>query len=114
MNSSGQPSNRSEPTASKPETEFVQAFEEVESLLQTLRQRYLQVQTAKLRRTELQQRLRQLQTELHQVKASLETLEVELESRLFSWSSQRDVFWQIVRFVGLGIVLGIALKACTG
>lgn len=113
MNPFGQPSNHSKPRSSAKETEFEQAFEEVEASLLNLKQRYLQVQTAKQRRTELQQRLNQLQAELRQIKESLETLEIDLESRLLSWRSQREVFWQIVRFVGLGIVVGLALKACT-
>lgn len=95
-------------------TDFEQAFVEVEALLQNLKERYLQIQTAKQRRTEFQQRLHELQAELSQVKETLEALEVDLESRLFSWSSQREVFWQVIRFVGLGIVAGLALKACTG
>lgn len=114
MNLPDQPSKRSESASFRPGTEFAQTLEDVEALLQKLKQRYLQIQTAKQRRVELQQHLSQLQIELHQVKESLETLEIDLESRLFSWSRQRNVFWQIVRFVGLGIVLGITLKACTG
>jgi chromosome segregation ATPase len=107
-------SNSSEPTSFKnDQAEFEQAFEEVESLLQNLKERYLQIQIAKQRRTELQQRLHELQAELRQVKETLEALEVDLESRLFSWNSQREVFWQVIRFVGLGIVVGLAFKACT-
>ncbi len=115
MNPSSKPSNSSDaPFDAKDGTEFEQAFAEVESLLQNLKERYLQIRTAKQHRTELQQRLHQLQAELRQVKETLEALEVDLESRLFSWSSQREVFWQVVRFVGLGIVVGLAFKACTG
>lgn len=115
MNPSSKSSNSSEPASLKnDQAEFEQAFTEVESLLQALKERYLQIQTAKQHRTELQQRLHELQAELNQVKERLEGLEVDLESRLFSWSSQREVFWQVIRFVGLGIIVGLALKACTG
>lgn len=107
-------SSHSNTSSSEDGTDIEQAFTEVESLLQSLKERHLQIQTAKQHRTELQQRLQELEAELNQVKQTLEALEVDLESRLFSWSSQREVFWQVIRFVGLGIVVGLALKACTG
>lgn len=115
MNPPSKSSNSSEPIASSEDgADIEQAFAEVESLLQNLKERHLQIQTAKRHRTELQQRLHELQAEISQVKQTLEALEVDLESRLFSWSSQREVFWQVIRFVGLGIIVGLALKACTG
>lgn len=117
MHSSDKPPGEPEPTLSNvnvDEPQFEQTFGEVEGLLQNLRQRYVQVQTAKQKQPELKQRLNQLQRELHQVKEQLETLEVDLESRLFSWRSQREVFWQIVRFAGLGFVFGQILNACSG
>jgi len=29
-----------------------------------------------------------------------------------SWSSFREPFWQIVRFVGIGIIIGVILRGC--
>jgi len=52
--------------------------------------------------------------QLEEIGERLEQVEVELESRLISWSSFREPFWQIVRFVGLGIVIGVILRSCAG
>ncbi len=114
MHSSNQTPGESESTHSKDGTQFEQALDQVEDLLRGLKQRYAQVQTARREKTELQQRLHKLAQELHQVKEQLEELEVDLESRLLSWRTHRELFWQIVRFVGLGFVLGQILNACTG
>jgi len=91
---------------------FEQVFKEVESMLQAIKGRYVQLQTAKQSKAELQQRLDQLQTELHQVKEQLEALEIDLESRL-PRSSYQEYFWQAIRFLGLGFVLGQLLDACS-
>lgn len=56
----------------------------------------------------------QLLKQLAEIGDRLEQIEVELESRLISWSSFREPFWQVVRFVGLGIVIGVILKSCAG
>lgn len=107
--------------------EFEQALSEVEQSLQSLKERYAQVQRDRASRTELQQRreqvrkeLRQtsnrqaLQNELNQIKDQLATIELNLESQLFSWGSLKEPFWQAVRFGGLGIVVGWILKSCAG
>lgn len=54
----------------------------------------------------------ELQKELQEISTRLEQIEVEIESRLISWSSLHEIFWQIVRFVGIGIVIGVILKSC--
>ncbi len=56
----------------------------------------------------------ELQEQLQTIGDRLEQVEAELESRLIAWSSLREPFWQIVRFGGLGIVIGVILKSCTG
>lgn len=107
--------------------EFEQALSEVEQSLQSLRERYAQVQRDRTLRTELQHRREQLRKELRhtsnrqalqddlkQIKDQLETLELNLESQLFSWGSLKEPFWQAVRFGGLGIVVGWILKSCAG
>lgn len=109
------------------EDEFEQALSEVEQNLQALKERYEQVRRDRQRQVELQHRreqirpsLRQssdrqaLQAELKQIKEQLETIELNLESRLFSWKSIREPFWQAVRFGGLGVVIGWLLKSCSG
>ncbi|HEY9668818.1 MAG TPA: DUF2203 domain-containing protein [Coleofasciculaceae cyanobacterium] len=107
--------------------EFEQALSEVERDLQALKERYEQVQRDRQRQSELQHRREQIrnsprqssnrqarQAELKQIKEQLETIELNLESRLFSWGSLKEPFWQAVRFGGLGIVVGWILKSCAG
>lgn len=111
------------------ETEFEQTLQELERSLQSLKERYTQIQDDQSRQNDLQQRLDQvqrdlrrtrsqeirqeLQAELKQIQQQLDALEVALESRLLSWNSLKDVFWQAVRFGGLGVVVGWILKSCT-
>jgi vacuolar-type H+-ATPase subunit I/STV1 len=106
--------------------EFEQILAEVERSLQSLKARYAQVKADQQRQQQLQQRLshtqrelkqirsRELQAELQQIKQQLEELEVALESQLFSWNGLKEVFWQAVRFCGLGIVVGWLLKSLAG
>lgn len=119
--------------------EFEQALSEVERSLHALRERYAQVQGDLDHTAELQHRLKQsrqegrgsqlpqMQGEVRQIKQQLKELEVDLESRLLSdsdllalfWQAWRrgligEVFWQIVRFGGLGVVIGWMLKSCAG
>jgi hypothetical protein len=118
----------SEPNQPDPDAdEFEQALAEVEENLQLLRERYEQIQRDRLRQAELQHRreqikksLRQdsnrqnLKAELKQIQEQLETIELNLESRLFSWGSLKEPFWQAVRFGGLGIIIGWILKSYAG
>lgn len=54
----------------------------------------------------------ELLKQLQEIGDRLEQVEANLESRLLSWSSFREPFWQIVRFGGLGIIIGIVLRSC--
>jgi DNA repair exonuclease SbcCD ATPase subunit len=56
----------------------------------------------------------ELHRQFQEISDRLEQLEADLESRLLSWSSLREPFWQIVRFGGLGVVIGVILKSCAG
>ncbi|MBD1896196.1 DUF2203 domain-containing protein [Coleofasciculus sp. FACHB-129] len=106
--------------------QFERSLLEVETSLADLKERYAQVQQDQQRQAELQERLdqikkeqklsqqRQLQVELRRIKEELDTIELNLESRLFSWDSLKEPFWQAVRFGGLGIVVGWILKSCAG
>jgi predicted RNase H-like nuclease (RuvC/YqgF family) len=103
------------------ELEFEQTLAEVERSLQELKDRHAQIQNDQQRRIELQARQEQLKrqlrhapspalkTELQQIQDQLDELEVALESRLFSLSTLKEPFWQIVRFGGLGLILGWSL-----
>ncbi|MFM7426265.1 MAG: DUF2203 domain-containing protein [Elainella sp.] len=118
------PSQRSN-EASDP-IDFEQAIQELEQSLQVLKARHAQVQLDQQRQQELQQRLaeaerakgprrnRAAEAELKRLRQQLEELEVALESQLFSWSGLREVFWQAVRFGGLGVVVGWVLKSLAG
>lgn len=56
----------------------------------------------------------ELKQELEALEAELAQVELTLESELFSWDGLREVFWQAVRFGGLGIVVGWLLKTWAG
>lgn len=119
------PSQRPNDSAAEP-LNLEQAIQELEQSLQVLKARYAQVQLDQQRQQELQQRLgeaerakgprrnRAAEAEIKQLRQQLEELEVALESQLFSWSGLREVFWQAVRFGGLGIVIGWLLKSLAG
>ena len=118
-------------------TEFENEVAKVEQSLVALKQRYAELQQGIKRQSELQQRaqevqkefrqshLPQLQAELRRIQKQLAEIEVALESCLLSkkdlmvlfWQGIKqglfsEVFWQVVRFGGLGIVIGWILKSC--
>lgn len=105
--------------------EFEQGLEEVERSLDALRERYSQIQADQQQQTELQQQYDQLQqswrqthlpalkTELKRIQEQIDALEIQLESRLLSWDSFRELFWQILRFGGVGMVVGWLLTLYT-
>lgn len=99
-----------------------QALLELERSLEQLQARFLQVKQDRAEQRQLRQDLAQaeaalkqdrspaLRSEVKQLKQKLEELEIALESQLLSWSWVREVFWQVVRFGGVGIILGWLLK----
>jgi DNA repair exonuclease SbcCD ATPase subunit len=100
--------------------EIEQILITVERSLSELKERYLQVKQDWQARSQLlaeQEQLQQRQqnnvtkepvkTELKHLQQKLAELELNLESRLLVNFSP---FWQVVRFVGLGIVIGWLLK----
>ncbi|MBW4652789.1 MAG: DUF2203 domain-containing protein [Kaiparowitsia implicata GSE-PSE-MK54-09C] len=108
------------------EVNIEQALTEMERSLHDLKMRYAQVHSDQLQQRELQARLsqakqeyratklRSLKTEIDQLQQRLLELEVALESKLISSTWVRELFWQIVRFVSLGVVLGWVLRSCAG
>ena len=113
---------------------------EAEQTLKTLKERYNRMVVDKQRQTELSDQLEDLkkQTEkqnyktesklelkanLEQVKTELEALEnnLGLFSRSYlalfggiiicSYSGLKDAFWQVIRFGGLGVIIGWLLKS---
>ena len=96
------------------ENELEQISIEVERSLTQLQQRHAQVKEDLQKRSQLQQRQQELKqqqqdpslpkplkTELRSIQQELDSLELNLESVLLP-----DIFWQVVRFVFLGIVIG--------
>jgi hypothetical protein len=110
---------------SSEEPTFEQALEKVEKSLANLKERYAQIQGDQEQQSVLQHRREEIRTQLRQAKSAtlklelqeieqqLEDLEVKLESRLFSWRGLTEVFWQAVRFGGLGIAIGWSLAFFT-
>ena len=107
--------------------EFETALMEVERSLLTLKQRYKEIQQAQKQKLELTERLEasspELTAEVANIQEELQQLQVTLESNLLTdgdvkslfWEGIRqgllgDVFWQIVRFGGLGVLVGWLLK----
>ncbi len=98
--------------------EIDQALSEVEQSLKELENRYQQIKQDWQKKSDLvaeKQSLEQIKsnnlqkdpikTQIRQVQKELDRLELNLESMLLP-----DLFWQIVRFVGIGILVGWGLK----
>ncbi|MFM7363373.1 MAG: hypothetical protein ACKO11_02475 [Cuspidothrix sp.] len=104
--------------------DFEQELEELETSLRFLKDRYAQVQKDQQQKAQWQQELKNLKqnrnqspgmkTELTRLQKQLETIEINLESRLFSWTCLKRPFWQAVRFGGLGVIIGWLLKSWLG
>ena len=99
--------------------EIAKVLTEVGQSLEELKNRYLQVKQDWQRRAELVKHKQQLQqkkannlerepikTELRDLEQQISELEINLESVLLP-----DLFWQAVRFGGLGIAIGWVLKS---
>ena len=104
---------------------FEQVLERVERSLQDVKERHAQIEHDQQLQENLEARSQALRSQLRQSKSSslklelqklekqLEDLEVNLESRLFSWAGFKEVFWQAVRFGGMGIAVGWSLASYT-
>ncbi|MDF5710933.1 MAG: hypothetical protein PUP90_25495 [Nostoc sp. S4] len=118
------PSQKSQPSGENPEPDLSQEIEEVERALLSLRERYHQVESDRQQQAQWQQRRDRLKhnksqtpeikAELRQIQQQLEMLELKLESQLFSWRSLKKPFWQVVRFGGMGVIIGWILKSYAG
>lgn len=120
---SDNPEDRQENVAAtNSDREIEKTLTEVGQSLEALRQRYLQVQQDWQRHAELvkyKQELEQkkahnfekepIKTELNDIEKQISELEINLESVLLP-----DIFWQAVRFGGLGIAIGWFLKSFAG
>jgi len=121
------------------EIEFEQTLSTIERSLLALMERYGAVQTAEIEQENLtkhrqeieaqwqENQLPELEQELQHIDEQLQELSVTLESHLLSepalqdlfWKGLRqgilgEAFWQIVRFGGVGVILGWLLKSWAG
>lgn len=116
----------SQATSNNDSIDVAQSLREAEETLLRLKARYAQIQLDQQRQQELQHRLEDtrqglrrdrtpaLRAELKEIQRQLDEIEVALESQLFSWSGLKEIFWQAVRFGGLGVVMGWILRSCAG
>ncbi|MEM9266237.1 MAG: hypothetical protein AAGA46_11995 [Cyanobacteria bacterium P01_F01_bin.13] len=98
-------------------SEFATALEETTKDFKALRQRYVDVREAFFQRVEAQAKITQghlPKAELKRLQKQIETLEETLENQLLSWNNLKEPFWQVLRFVGLGLVLGWFLRGWFG
>lgn len=98
-------------------TNFATALEETTKDFNALQQRYSEVREAFFQRAAAQSKITQghlPKAELKRLKKQIETLEETLENQLFSWDNLKEPFWQVLRFVGFGLVLGWFLRGWLG
>lgn len=120
------------------EQELEKEILSVEESLGDLKHRYTQMLADKQRQIELVRRFdeikkqmqqttsQSLRAELKEIKEKLESLENALGlfsesylvlfggSVIFTKSGLKDLFWQVVRFGGLGVIIGWLLKSVVG
>ena len=95
---------------------FEGALKETADDFLLLRDRFFAIRRAKAKYEQLTTaELSELPAEeLAQMQDRIEALKVTLESHLLSWREVQEPFWQIVRFGGLGLVVGWFLRAWIG
>ena len=86
------------------------SLQEAEELLDAVKTRYQQIQTAKTQQPELETRLLELKTELEAVKTQLAQTWEDLESQLITWRDKEELFWQFLRFAGVGFALAMVIN----
>ncbi|MFM9160014.1 MAG: hypothetical protein ACKOPK_19395 [Dolichospermum sp.] len=107
-----------------PYLDFARELEELETSLRFLKDRYIQVQNDQQQKAQWQQELKnwkqnskqtpETKAELTRIQKQLETLEINLESRLFSWNNLNRPVWKAIRFGGLGVFIGWLLRSWVG
>ncbi len=98
--------------------DILQDLTALETHLTEVKQRLHSVTTGEIEAEELRAALKELpphlKAEIKQMTDRLTEIELAIESRLFNWGALKETFWQIVRFTGLGIVIGVMLQRCAG
>ncbi|AFY38815.1 hypothetical protein Lepto7376_2541 [[Leptolyngbya] sp. PCC 7376] len=103
-----------------PDSELEMAIADAEQELESLKLRYKEVcdataEIAELRQSQLDMmdqpelviKQESIKTELSLTISRIQDLELKLESKLLKW---QEPFWQIVRFTGIGILIGWILR----
>lgn len=103
------PSEPSEPST-EDGVEIGRSLQEAEELLSEIKARYQQIQLAKAQQPELEARLNELKAELETVKISLAKTWEVLESQLITWRDKEELFWQFLRFAGIGFALAMLIN----
>ena len=95
---------------------FESALKETADEFLLLRDRFFAIRRAKAKYEQVTSAdMSQLPAEeLAALQDRIEALKVTLESHLLSWREVQEPFWQIVRFGGLGIILGWFLHRFVG
>ncbi len=101
---------QSSPNSSPDFTEVESSLAEAEEMLSEIRDRYRQVRDAQTQRQELEQQLATLQGDLDSVKSKLAQTWETLESQLITWKDREELFWQFLRFAGLGFAIALLLN----
>jgi chorismate mutase len=97
--------------------EFEREIIDIEQSISALKQRQADIELAERERVVLERQRNELKhsgrnqpdtkQELAQIRSRLEELDVVLESRLIDeWQLRGEIFWQAIRFGGLGIAIG--------
>jgi chromosome segregation ATPase len=115
-----EPTEQNAPESSQPESapedtgdvaDVGRSLQEAEEILGALKERYEQIQLAKTQQPELETRLNELKTELETVKTNLAKTWEDLESQLVTWRDKEELFWQFLRFAGIGFALAMLINA---
>lgn len=90
--------------------ELGRSLQEAEELLNHVKARFAQVKSAQVQKTDLESRLSELNTEIETVKSQLAANWEDLESQLITWRDKQELFWQFLRFSGIGFGLALLLN----
>jgi peptidoglycan hydrolase CwlO-like protein len=99
-----------QPPVSKEEVDVERSLQETEELLNTVKERYAQIQRAKAQQPDLEAHLNELKAELETVKTQLAQTWEDLESQLITWRDKEELFWQFLRFAGIGFALAMLVN----
>jgi hypothetical protein len=109
------------PRVANGDLDFEQQYDRLTVSATQLWGRYEQICRDQARQIELQQQVgsktivpQDLGQDLKTLQTELDNLDIALESQLISWDSFREIFWQAVRFGGLGVAIGWGLKSWAG